>query len=31
MEKYYHQELLTLAKKNKENYLFQLKEQEIWL
>jgi len=29
MEKYYHQELLTFAKKNKENYQFQLKEQEI--
>ena len=29
MEKYYHQELLTFAKKNKGNYQFQLKEQEI--
>ena len=28
MEKYYPQELLTFHKKNKENYLFQLKEQE---
>ena len=29
MEKYYLQELLMLVKKNKENYLYQLKEQEI--
>jgi hypothetical protein len=29
MEKYYLQELQTLVKENKENYQFQLKEQEI--
>ena len=29
MVKFYHQELQMLAKKNKENYLYQLKEQEI--
>ena len=29
MEKYYLQELLRLVKKNRENYHYQLREQEI--
>jgi hypothetical protein len=29
MAKYYRQELQIYLKKNRENYLFQLKEQEI--
>jgi hypothetical protein len=30
MVKFCHQESQTLAKKNRENYHSQLKEQEIW-
>ena len=30
MAKFYHLELLMLVKKNKENYHYQLKEQETW-